>query len=90
VSVFRGVLLNAWPDCCESSACPYHDVRLWALNGPTRDAALCQLMLVELVDVVTAALTSVTACRKNPKAMALWVALIVAAMLFGYTSGSGK
>ena len=48
------------------------------------------LLLVERVDVVTAALTSVTACRKNPKAMALWAALIVAAMLFGYTSGSGK
>ena len=57
-----------------------------ALNGPTRDAALCQLMLVERVDVVTAALTSVTACRKNPKAMALWAALIVGAMLFGFVT----
>jgi uncharacterized membrane protein len=39
------------------------------------------LLMVERVDVVTAALTSMRACRKNPKAMALWAALIAGAML---------
>jgi UPF0716 family protein affecting phage T7 exclusion len=38
------------------------------------------------VDVVTAALTSVRACRENPKAMALWAALIAGAMLFGFVT----
>jgi uncharacterized membrane protein len=44
------------------------------------------LLMVERVDVVTAALTSVTACRKNPKAMALWAALIAGAMLLGFVT----
>jgi uncharacterized membrane protein len=35
-------------------------------------------------DVVTAALASIRACRKNPKAMALWAALIAGAMLLGF------
>jgi uncharacterized membrane protein len=42
------------------------------------------LLMVERVDVVTAALTSMRACRKNPKAMALWAALIAGAMLLGF------
>jgi uncharacterized membrane protein len=49
-------------------------------------AVAVPLLMVERVDVVTAALTSVTACRKNPKAMALWAALIVGAMLFGFVT----
>ena len=44
------------------------------------------LLMVERVDVVTAALTSVGACRKNPMAMALWAALIVGAMLCGFVT----
>ena len=35
-------------------------------------AVAVPLLMVERVDVVTAALTSITACRKNPKAMALY------------------
>ena len=49
-------------------------------------AVAVPLLMVERVDVVTAALTSITACRKNPKAMALWAALIVGAMLFGFVT----
>lgn len=49
-------------------------------------AVAVPLLMIERVDVVTAALTSITACRKNPKAMALWAALIVAAMLFGFVT----
>ena len=44
------------------------------------------LLMVERVDVVTAALTSISACRKNPKAMALWAALIAGAMLLGFVT----
>ena len=44
------------------------------------------LLMVERVDVVTAALTSIRACRKNPKAMALWAALIAGAMLLGFVT----
>jgi len=47
-------------------------------------AVAVPLLTVERVDVVTAALTSIGACRKNPKAMALWAALIAGAMLFGF------
>ena len=47
-------------------------------------AVAVPLLMVERVDVVTAALTSIRACRKNPKAMALWAALIAGAMLFGF------
>ena len=49
-------------------------------------AVAVPLLMVERVDVVTAALTSVTACRENPKAMALWAALIAGAMLCGFVT----
>ena len=49
-------------------------------------AVAVPLLMVERVDVVTAALTSISACRKNPKAMALWAALIVGAMLLGFVT----
>jgi uncharacterized membrane protein len=49
-------------------------------------AVAVPLLMIERVDVVTAALTSVRACRKNPKAMALWAALIAGAMLFGFVT----
>lgn len=44
------------------------------------------LLMVERVDGVTAALTSVRACRTNPKPMALWAALIAGAMLLGFVT----
>ncbi len=44
------------------------------------------LLMVERVDVVTAAITSVNACRKNPKAMALWAVLIAAIMGLGFVT----
>ena len=44
------------------------------------------LLMVERVDVVRAALTSVGACRENSMAMALWAALIVGAMLCGFVT----
>ena len=47
-------------------------------------AVAVPMLMVERVDIVTAALTSVRACRKNPKAMALWAALIAGAMLIGF------
>ena len=43
-------------------------------------AVAVPLRMIERVDVVTAALTSVAVCRENPKAMALWAALIAGAM----------
>ena len=49
-------------------------------------AVAVPLLMIERVDVVTAALTSVRACRENPKAMALWAALIVGAMLCGFVT----
>jgi len=49
-------------------------------------AVAVPLMMIERVDVVTAALTSVRACRENPKAMTLWAALIAGAMLFGFVT----
>jgi len=49
-------------------------------------AVAVPLLMVERIDVVTAALTSVEACRKNPKAMALWAALIAGAMLLGFVT----
>ena len=49
-------------------------------------AVAVPLLMVERVDVVTAALTSVRACRQNPKAMALWAALIAGAMLFSFAT----
>jgi uncharacterized membrane protein len=49
-------------------------------------AVALPLLMVERVDVVTAALTSITACRKNPKAMALWAALIAGAMFLGFVT----
>ena len=49
-------------------------------------AVAVPLLMIERVDVVTAALTSVRACRENPKAMALWAALIAGAMLFGFVT----
>ena len=49
-------------------------------------AVAVPLLMLERVDVVTAALTSIRACRKNPKAMALWAALIVGAMLCGFVT----
>jgi uncharacterized membrane protein len=44
------------------------------------------LLMVKPVDVVTAATISVGVCRKNPRAMALWAALIVGAMLLGFVT----
>ena len=49
-------------------------------------AVAAPLLMVERVDVVTAALTSITACRNNSKAMSLWAALIVGAMLCGFVT----
>jgi uncharacterized membrane protein len=49
-------------------------------------AVAVPLLMVERVDIVTAAVTSVRACRKNPKAMALWAALIGGAMLLGFVT----
>ena len=49
-------------------------------------AVAVPLLMVERVDVVTAALTSVRACRQNPKAMALWAALIAGSMLFSFAT----
>jgi uncharacterized membrane protein len=42
------------------------------------------LLMVKRIDVVTASLTSISACRENVSAMALWAALIAAAMLLGF------
>jgi uncharacterized membrane protein len=44
------------------------------------------LLMVEPVDVVTAAAMSVEACRKNPVAMILWAALIAGAILLGFVT----
>ena len=49
-------------------------------------AVAVPLLMIERIDVVTAALTSIAACRKNPKAMALWAALIAGAMLLGFVT----
>lgn len=49
-------------------------------------AVAAPLVMVERVDVVTAALTSIRACRVNPKAMALWAALIAGVMLLGFAT----
>ena len=49
-------------------------------------AVAVPMLMVERVDVVTAAGTSVRACRKNPKAMALWAVLIAGAMLLGFVT----
>jgi uncharacterized membrane protein len=49
-------------------------------------AVAAPLLMVERVDVVTAALTSIAACRKNPKAMSLWAALIVGVMACGFAT----
>ena len=49
-------------------------------------AVAVPLLMVERVDVVTAALTSIRACRVNPKAMALWAALIAGVMLLGFAT----
>jgi uncharacterized membrane protein len=49
-------------------------------------AVAVPLLMVERVDVVTAALTSIRACRINPKAMALWAALIAGVMLLGFVT----
>jgi uncharacterized membrane protein len=49
-------------------------------------AVAVPLLMVEPVDVVTAATMSVGVCRKNPKAMALWAALIAGAMLLGFVT----
>jgi uncharacterized membrane protein len=44
------------------------------------------LLMVEPIDVVTAATISARACHKNPKAMALWAALIAGLMLLGFVT----
>ena len=44
------------------------------------------LFMVERIDVVTAALTSIEACRRNPKTMALWAILIAGTMLLGFVT----
>ena len=49
-------------------------------------AVAVPLLMIEPVDVETAVLTSVRACRENPKAMALWAALIAGAMLCGFVT----
>jgi uncharacterized membrane protein len=52
----------------------------------TISAVAVPLLMVERVDVVTAATISARACRKNPKAMALWAALIAGSMLLGFVT----
>jgi uncharacterized membrane protein len=42
--------------------------------------------MVARIDVVTAALTSIEACRENPSAMTLWAVLIAGAMLLGFAT----
>jgi uncharacterized membrane protein len=49
-------------------------------------AVAVPLLMVEPLDVVTAATVSARACRKNPKAMALWAALIAGLMLLGFVA----
>jgi uncharacterized membrane protein len=49
-------------------------------------AVAVPLLMTEQVDVVTAATMSVEVCRKNPKAMALWAALIAGMMLLGFVT----
>jgi uncharacterized membrane protein len=44
------------------------------------------LLMVARIDVVTAALTSIEACRENPSAMTLWAVLIAGAMLLGFAT----
>lgn len=44
------------------------------------------LLMVERIDVVTAALTSIEACRENLSAMVLWAVLIAIAMLVGFAT----
>lgn len=44
------------------------------------------LLMVERIDVVTAALTSIKACRENPGPMLLWAVLIAAAMAFSFAT----
>ncbi len=52
----------------------------------TTSAVAVPLMMTEPVDVVTAVMISVGACRKNPQAMALWAALIAGAMVLGFVT----
>jgi uncharacterized membrane protein len=44
------------------------------------------LVMSEPVDVVTAVMISIGACRKNLEAMALWAALIAGAMVLGFVT----
>jgi uncharacterized membrane protein len=44
------------------------------------------LLMVERIDVVTAALTSIKACRENLGPMLLWAALIACAMAFSFAT----
>jgi hypothetical protein len=52
----------------------------------TISAIAVPLLTTVPVDVVTAATMSVGACRKNPKAMAQWAALIVGGMVLGFVT----
>jgi uncharacterized membrane protein len=45
------------------------------------------MMLDKPVDVITAALTSLRCCRKNPGAMLVWAALIASLTALGFASG---
>jgi uncharacterized membrane protein len=49
-------------------------------------AVAVPLLMTERVDVVTAAMMSVEACHRNPKAMALWAVLIAGAMVLGFVT----
>jgi uncharacterized membrane protein len=49
-------------------------------------AVAVPLVMSEPVDVVTAVMISVGACRKNLEAMALWAALIAGAMVLGFAT----
>jgi uncharacterized membrane protein len=49
-------------------------------------AVAVPLLMTEPIDVVTAGKVSIEACRKNPEAMALWAALIAAAMVLGFVT----
>ena len=44
------------------------------------------LLLDRPVDVITATLTSLRCCARNPGPMALWAALIAALMAFGFAT----
>ena len=44
------------------------------------------LLMTEPINVVTAVTMSAGTCRKNPKPVALWAALVAGAMVFGFVT----